>query len=62
VEQQLIFNFNKNPLNYKKGQLKKMAEQIVASTVKRINREKDEDKKYRLKVIKTEFHKLADEL
>jgi hypothetical protein len=60
--QQLLFDFNKNPLNYEKGRFKRMAEQVVSATVKRINREKDADKKYRLKIIKSEFHKLADEL
>ena len=62
MSQQLHFDYTKNPLNYKKGQLKAMAEKIVSSTTSRINKETDDDRKYRLKIIKREFSKLADEL
>lgn len=60
--QQQEFDFSKNPLKYPKGSLKKMAIQIVSSTTKRLNKETDQDKKYKLKIIRSEFNKLADEL
>jgi len=42
--------------------IKDKAIRIVNATRKRINKEKDLDKKWRLIIIKREFDKLADQL
>jgi len=59
-KKQLQFDFEKKW--HKKGETKKKVLRIVAATVKRINKETDPDKKYKLKIIKHEFSKLADDL
>jgi len=43
-------------------ELKHKVQSLVTSLTKRINKEKDEDKRYRMKIIKQELSKLADEL
>jgi len=42
--------------------LKDKVIQLVSSATKRIGREKDKKKRERLKIIKDEFSKLADQL
>lgn len=47
---------------YTPGRVRQKVQSIITATVKRINREKDEDKKWKLKIIKSEFSKLRDDL
>lgn len=44
------------------SRLKEQAYSLVSSLVRRINKEKDEEKKRKWRIIKEEFQKLADQL
>jgi len=60
MAEQLAFDYSKK--QFVKGRTKDMAQRIITSTTKRINQEEDPDRKYKLKIIKTEFSKLIDQL
>lgn len=65
--QQLRMDFDNPLLNWKTGQVKKQVLRIVTAATKRLNSEKgiseeEKDRRWKLKIIKREFSKLADEL
>lgn len=60
MSEQLQFDYNQK--RFVKGHTKDMAQKIVTSTTRRINKEEDADRKYKLKIIKSEFSKLIDQL
>jgi hypothetical protein len=66
MAKQLQFDFSKVAYAYNNGyttgKIKQKVQSIIGATVKRINREKDPDKKWKYKIIKHEFQKLRDDL
>lgn len=66
VSKQLELDFTKAGYaytnGYSPGKIKTKVQAIITATIKRMNREKDPDRRWRLKIIKSEFSKLRDEL
>jgi hypothetical protein len=66
MSKQLSFDFSKLAYAYNNGyttgKIKQKVQLIISATVRRINKEKDPDKKWKYKIINHEFQKLRDDL
>lgn len=66
MAKQLEFDFSKVAYAYNNGytvgKVRQKVQAIISASVRRINREKDPNKKWKYKIIKSEFSKLRDDL